>query len=341
MMTAMTYRNLGSAGLKVSALCLGTMTFGDAEGLFKPINGVPQDLATQMVQTALAAGINYFDTADVYSAGGSERILGQALRDLGTRRSDVVIATKFVGQMGPGPNDRSASRGHMMDAVRASLDRLQLDYIDHYQVHQLDPLTPVEETLRGLDDLVSCGLVRYAGVSNWAAWQLVKASRICAERGWARIETTQAYYSIVGRDVEDEIVPALLDQHMGMTVWSPLAGGFLSGKFSSMEDDAGRWSKIRFPPVDGPRGFAVLDVMREVARRHDTGVAQIALAWLLARPAVCSVLIGAKSIAQLEQNIAAVGVKLSPADMEELDAVSAPAARYPGWMQRMQRGNAI
>jgi aryl-alcohol dehydrogenase-like predicted oxidoreductase len=221
----MRYNQLGRTGLFVSEICLGTMTFGAAAGRFSAVAGVTQDDADEMVRRSLAAGVNFIDTADVYSMGESERMLGQALRNLAVERNEVVIATKVFGSMGPGPNQRGASRGHIMDGVERSLERLQLDHIDLYQIHADDSVTPIDETLRALDDLVARGLVRYAGVSNWQAWKMAKALGISERQGWARFETVQAYYSIAGRDLERDIVPFLESEQVGLIVWSPRAGG--------------------------------------------------------------------------------------------------------------------
>jgi len=332
----MRYRQLGRTGLFVSEICLGTMTFAGKGDMWGAIGSVEQKGATGMVERALACGINFFDTADVYSMGDSERMLGQALKDLGTRRSDVVIATKVYGEMGKGPNDRGASRGHIMDGVKASLERLGLDYIDLYQIHANDAVTPVEETLRALDDLVSQGLVRYIGCSNWGAWKMMKAQAISDQRGWARFETVQAYYSIAGRDLEREIVPMMADQQMGLMVWSPLAGGLLSGKFGPDDDKGGEEGARRglfdFPPVNRDRAWACVAAMREVAEARGVSVARVALAYVLAKPFVTSVIIGAKRLEQLDDNIAAADLQLTPEEMAKLDEVSALPPEYPGWM---------
>ncbi len=256
----MRYNQLGRTGLFVSELCLGTMTFGDnASGIYKAISGIGQEGVDAIVRRSLDAGINFIDTADVYSAGRSEELLGQSLKNLGVRRSDVVLATKFHGAMGEGPNDRGGSRGHIMDAVEQSLRRLQTDHIDLYQVHGFDIVTPPEETLRALDDLVSRGLVRYVGCSNWSAWRLAKALGISERRGYARYETIQSYYTIAGRDLEREIVPLLMEEKVGLMVWSPLAGGLLSGKFGPNEKspEGARRSQFDFPPVDLDRAWPV------------------------------------------------------------------------------------
>lgn len=332
----MKFKQLGRTGLYVSEICLGTMTFGGNEeaGIWKAIGSLPQAEVDAIMGKALAAGVNFFDTADVYSFGASEERLGQSLKNLGVKRSDVVLATKVYGQMGPGANDRGASRGHIMDSVKASLDRLQTDHIDLYQIHGNDPVTPIEETLRALDDLVSQGLVRYVGVSNWAAWKIAKALGLSEAKGYARFETLQAYYTIAGRDLERDLVPMLTSEQLGLMVWSPLAGGLLSGKFGpgSNNPENARRTSFDFPPVNLDRAWACVEVMREVAQAHGASVARVALAWLLAKPHVMSVIIGAKTVEQLDDNLAAVDLQLTAEDMQRLDEVSELPPEYPGWM---------
>jgi aryl-alcohol dehydrogenase-like predicted oxidoreductase len=341
----MRYNQLGNTGLFVSELCLGTMTFGEAGGggIWGAIADGGQDVADKIVERSLAAGINFIDTADVYSAGVSETILGQALQNLEVPRKDVVIATKFFGAMGEKPNDRGASRGHIMDSVEASLERLQVDHIDLYQIHATDLITPIDETLRALDDLVSSDMVRYIGVSNWQAWRIEKALGVSERRGFARFETVQAYYSIAGRDLEREIVPMMAEEKLGLMVWSPLAGGLLSGKYGpgAPGNGEGRRANFDFPPVNKDRAWACVAAMREVAARHDASVAEVALAWILAKPFVTSIIIGAKRIEQLEQNLAAVKLRLDAEDMAKLDEVSALDAEYPSWMVPRQNANRV
>jgi aryl-alcohol dehydrogenase-like predicted oxidoreductase len=330
----MEYRTLGNTGLLVSHLCLGTMTFHGGEGFWKTIGTVDQAGADQLVKASLDAGINFFDTANVYSEGESEKALGQALRNLNIARKDVVIATKVFGRVGPGRNDVGASRGHIMDAVEASLRRLQTGHIDLYQIHGNDSVTPVEETLRALDDLVRQGKVRYIGCSNWQAWKLAKALGISEFKSLARFETLQAYYSIAGRDIEREIVPLLEAEKTGLLVWSPLAGGLLSGKFSreNQKPAGSRRSDFDFPIVDKERTWKILDVMAPIAQAHGCSAARVSLAWLLSKPIVTSVIIGAKRIDQLEDNLAAIDLQLTPDEMKQLDDVSALSSEYPGWM---------
>jgi aryl-alcohol dehydrogenase-like predicted oxidoreductase len=339
----MKYHTLGPTGLFVSEICLGTMTFAPGEGIWKSISGVEQNLADQLLKRSFDAGVNFVDTADVYTNGESEKTLAQAISNVGIARKDVVIATKAFGRTGPGRNDVGASRGHIMDAVDASLKRLRTDYIDLYQIHAADSVTPVEETLRALDNLVSQGKVRYIGCSNWYAWQLMKALGISEAKNLAKMDTLQAYYSIAGRDLEREIVPLLKDQGTGLLVWSPLAGGLLSGKFSreNQKPEESRRSSFDFPIVDKERTWRILDVLRPIAQAHNTGVATIALAWVLAKPFVTSVIIGAKRADQLDQNLAAVDVQLTPEEMKQLDEVSSLPPEYPGWMVPFQNANRL
>ena len=340
----MRYNQMGNTGLFVSELCLGTMTFGESGGegsTWSKIAGLDQTSVDAIVKASVDAGINFIDTADVYSNGVSEQMLGQAVRNLGLKRTDLVIATKAYGGMGtnPGPNDKGASRGHIMDAVDGSLKRLGMEYIDLYQIHANDDVTPIDETLRALDDLVTAGKVRYTGVSNWSAWKIAKALQRSEQHGWARFETLQAYYSIAGRDLERDIVPMLQAEKMGLMVWSPLAGGFLSGKYDRNSDaQDGRRAAFDFPPVNKERGFDIVDAMRPMAEAHGSTVAQVALAWLLHQPAVTTVIIGAKRMEQLEDNLKSVSVRLTADDLAALDKASALTPEYPGWMLAFQGG---
>jgi aryl-alcohol dehydrogenase-like predicted oxidoreductase len=329
---------LGRTGLFVSRLCLGTMTFGGSEGMWGQIGRLQQSDAERLVGQALDAGINFIDTADVYAGGASEQITGQALRNLKVARDQVVVATKVFGETGPGANMRGLSRSHILDGVKASLQRLQLDHIDLYQVHAFDPATPMEETLRALDDLVRHGHVRYIGVSNWAAWQIAKAIGISERLGLARFETLQAYYTVAGRDLEREIIPMLQSEGLGLMVWSPLAGGLLSGKYGREQqgEDGSRRTTFDFPPVNKERAWDVIDVMREIAKARGATVAQIALAWLLYQPQVTSVIVGAKKPDQLADNIGATRVQLLPDDLERIEAASQLPSEYPGWMLERQ-----
>lgn len=334
----MRYNQLGRTGLSVSELCLGTMTFGSTEGRWAAMGQLDQPAADAMVKAAFDAGINFFDTANVYAEGSSEERLGQALRNLGLAREDVVIATKVLGPMGPGINNRGLSRVHIMDQVKASLRRLRIDHIDLYQVHGFDTLTPIEETVRALDDLVRQGHVRYVGVSNWAAWQIMKAHGISAAQGLARFESLQAYYTVAGRDLERELVPMMLSEGVGLMVWSPLAGGLLSGKYSREGAGEGRRASFEFPPVDKERAFGIIDAMRPMAQARGVSVAQIAIAWLLHQRVVTSVIVGARRLEQLQDNIAACDVDLADAELATLDEASRLPAEYPGWMLATQGG---
>ncbi len=335
----MRHHALGRTGLFVSELCLGTMTFGGGtEGIWSKIGALQQAEADALVGQSIDAGINFIDTADVYASGLSEEITGQALRNLKVPRESVVIATKVFGETGPGANARGASRGHIMDGVKASLKRLQLDHIDLYQIHGFDPATPIEETVRALDQLVRHGHVRYVGVSNWAAWQIVKALGIAERLGLSRFESLQAYYTVAGRDLERELVPMLRSEGLGLMVWSPLAGGLLSGKYGrDQQGEAGsRRIAFDFPPVDKDRAYDAIDAMRPIAEAHKVSVAQVALAWLLAQPQVTSVIVGAKRPEQLADNLGATKLTLSADELAKIDAVSKLPPEYPGWMFERQ-----
>jgi len=331
------YNLLGKTGLRVSELCFGTMTFG-GEGMWKAIGELQQADADALLRAALDGGINFIDTANVYANGLSEQITGQALKNLGVARDQVVVATKVHGPMGEGPNNAGASRYHIMDQVRASLKRMQLDHIDLYQIHGVDPLTPIEETLEALDALVRAGDVRYIGVSNWAAWQIAKALGISERKNLASIRSLQAYYTLAGRDLEREIVPMLSEEKVGLMVWSPLAGGFLSGKYTreGAADGGGRRVNFDFPPIEKDRAYDVIDAMRPMAEGRGVSVAQIALAWLLHQPVVTSVIVGAKRVDQLTDNLGAVDVRLTAEELATLDKVSALPEEYPGWMIERQ-----
>jgi aryl-alcohol dehydrogenase-like predicted oxidoreductase len=331
----MRYRKFGNTGLFVSELCLGTMTFGGVGQMWSQIGRLQQDEATGLVGRALDAGINFIDTADVYSEGSSEIMLGQALRDLKVPRENVVIATKVFNVVGTkGVNSRGASRYHIMNGVQASLKRMQIEHIDLYQIHGFDPATPIEETLLALDALVRKGDVRYVGVSNWAAWQIMKALGISQRLDLARVESVQSYYTIAGRDLEREVIPMLDSENLGLLVWSPLAGGLLSGKYGrdGASEAGSRRTTFDFPPVNVERAYDCVDVMREIATRKNVSVAQIAIAWLLHQKAVTSVIIGAKRLDQLDDNIAATAIELNAEELAALDRVSALPAEYPGWM---------
>ena len=335
----MRYQKLGNTGLFVSELCLGTMTFGGEGGMWGKIGQLDQAQADKLVGSALDAGINFIDTANVYSEGRSEQITGQALKNLKVPRENVVVATKVFGETGTaGVNSRGSSRYHIIGSVKESLRRLQLDHIDLYQLHGFDPATPMEEMLYALDNLVQHGHVRYIGVSNWAAWQIAKALGISERLGLARFASLQAYYTLAGRDLERELVPMMQSEGLGLMVWSPLAGGLLSGKYSrdGKGEEGSRRLAFDFPPVNKDRAFDCIDVMRVIAEAKGVSVAQIALAWLLHQPVVSSVIIGAKRPDQLEDNIAATHIRLTEEELRQLDAVSALPREYPGWMLERQ-----
>lgn len=331
----MRYKTLGNTGLFVSELCLGTMTFG-GQGYWANIGNLQQREAEALIGRAFEHGINFIDTADIYSDGASEEMVGQSLKNLGIRREEVVIATKVFGAAGAGPNDSGNSRGHILDSVKGSLRRLQVDHIDLYQLHGFDTVTPIEESLSALDTLVRQGLVRYVGVSNWAAWQMARALGISERLGLARIVSTQNYYTLAGRDVEREIVPLAKADKLGLLVWSPLAGGLLSGKFgrSKEAEDGSRRKTFDFPPVNRERSYDVIEVMEAVANARGATVAQIALAWLLHQPQVASVIIGAKRVEQLDSNALATEITLSAEELAQLNAVSELPKEYPAWFFR-------
>lgn len=329
----MRYRPFAKTGLYVSELCLGAMTFG-GKGFWQVVGKLGPAEAEALVGASLDAGVNFIDTADVYSEGQSEELVGQALLALKRPRDQIVVATKVRGRAGPGINQVGLSRGHILSSIDQSLRRLKLDYVDLYQIHGLDRDTPIEETVRALDDVVRAGKVRYVGYCNLSAWFTMKALA-CADSGrFARFVSAQMYYSIAGRDIEREVVPLAEDQGLAILPWSPLAGGLLSGKFDADKKgpDGSRRTSFDFPPVDADRLPKVLAALRSVSLATDLSVARIALAWILTRPFVTSVIIGAKNLDQLKDNLAATEVVLSPEHVAELDAASALPPEYPGWM---------
>ncbi|HEV7556366.1 MAG TPA: aldo/keto reductase [Kofleriaceae bacterium] len=330
----MKLKPLGRSGLYVSELCLGTMTFGGA-GFWKAIGELGQTEVDKIVGTALDAGINFIDTANVYSEGQSESLVGTALANLKRRRDSYVVATKVRGRMGPGVNQLGLSRFHIMTSIDESLRRLQLDHVDLYQIHGVDPTTPLDETLRALDDLVRAGKVRYIGLSNLPAWMQMKALALQDHHGWARFVSAQMYYSIAGRDIEREVVPLAVDQGLGIMPWSPLAGGLLTGKFdleANAKVEGARRSDFDFPPVDRTRAASCVKAMRTIADKRGASVARVGLAWLLAQPHVTSVIIGAKNDKQLADNLAATELTLTAEELASLDVASALPMEYPGWM---------
>ena len=333
----MKYNQFGNIGVLVSEMCLGTMTFGGS-GYWKAMGELQQDAVNDIIKTAVDNGVNFIDTANVYSFGQSETLLGRALKTLGLSRHELIIATKVRGRMGEGKNQVGLGRLQIMQQIEESLKRLQTDHVDLYQIHGLDPITPLEETMRGLEDVVRSGKVRYIGCSNLAAWQVMKANGIAKKNGWTKFVSTQNYYSIAGRDLENEIVPMVRDQQMGILPWSPLAGGFLSGKYTRTNKpaDESRRLNFDFPPINQERAYDIIDAMEPIANDHGVSVARIALAWLLAKPAVTSVIIGAKNTHQLMDNINAVDLILTTGQLAELDRVSATPKPYPQWMIERQ-----
>ncbi|SFH15036.1 aldo/keto reductase [Sulfitobacter dubius] len=335
----MKYKQLGHSGLYVSELTLGTMTFDNEDGSYADLVGATgQELATRMVDLAIEAGVNIFDTANVYSSGVSEEMLGVAL---GARRQDTLIATKLYNTMSTGPNDLGTSRLAIMREVEGSLKRLGTDYIDLHQVHNFDITTPLEETLRALDDLVRQGKVRYIGLSNFAGWQIAKADGVARLLGTERFVSAQSYYSLVGRELEREILPAVRDLGLGTFIWSPLASGFLSGKYTREAEGSGRRATFDFPPVAKEQGFDIVETLAQIAEEKDASVAQIALAWLLHKPGVTSVIVGARKEAQLVDNLKAADISLSDAEMAQLDDVSALKPEYPGYLPVWRRGDTL
>jgi aryl-alcohol dehydrogenase-like predicted oxidoreductase len=336
----MRYNRLGNSGLIVSELCLGAMTFGTKPGRFGTIGGLDQDASTALVKQAFDAGVNFIDTANVYTVGQSEEFVGGAIKALGLARSEVILATKATGGMGTGKMESGFSKKHLLDQIDASLSRLSLDYVDLYQIHAWDPHTPMEEALRALEDIVRSGRARYVGVSNWAAWQIMKALGIQERRGWDKFVSLQAYYTVAGRDLERELGPLMKSEGVGLMVWSPLAGGLLSGKYSfnaqGEVEGEGRRAAFDFPVVDKARAMKLVEAMRPLAEAKDVSVAGIALAWLLHQEVVSTVIVGAKRADQLEQNLAASDIALSADELASLADLSALPREYPGWMFDMQ-----
>jgi len=336
----MRYNRLGHSGLIVSELCLGAMTFGTRPGRFGTIGGLDQEASTALVKQAFDAGVNFIDTANVYTEGQSEEFVGGAMRALGLPRSQAIVATKATGGMGPGKMDSGFSKKHLLDQIDASLARLQLDYVDLYQIHAWDPLTPMEEALRALEDIVRSGRARYIGVSNWAGWQIAKALGIQERRGWDTFASLQAYYTVAGRDLERDLAPLLKSEGVGLMVWSPLAGGLLSGKYKLGADGEiegeGRRAGFDFPVVDKARAMALVEAMRPMANAKGVSVAGIALAWLLHQEVVSTVIVGAKRAEQLSENLAASEIELTAGELTSLADLSALPREYPGWMFDMQ-----
>ena len=330
----MQYTRLGNTGLIISRMAFGAMTFGSAKGtIFEGISKVDQKLANDLVAKAIDTGINHFNTADVYTGGQSEEFLGKAL---GARRKDVVISTKVGFRSAEALLHQGLSRHHILSAAEGSLRRLNTDYIDVYLVHRLDPHTPVEETAAALDTLVESGKVRYIGFSNWNAWIAAKTLGLQREEGWARFKAAELYYSLVGRDLEHELAPFVQDAGIGVFVWSPLAGGFLSGKYTreNPKGDGGRLNAFDMLPYDKEKGYQIVDRLRSIAMAHNATPAQVALAWVLSKPFVSSVLLGANKFSQLEDNLGAADLRIAGEDLLSLDEMSAPVPVYPNYFSQ-------
>jgi aryl-alcohol dehydrogenase-like predicted oxidoreductase len=329
----MKYRQLGKTGVLVSELCFGTMTFG-GKGYWKAIGQLPEDEATQLVKTAIERGINFFDTANAYSEGLAETLLGKAIKNIGINRQSVFIATKVRLRMGEGANQVGLSKLHILDSVDESLQRLGVSHIDMLYIHSVDPVTPIEETMRALEDVVRLGKVRYLGVSNHPAWMVMKANSLASHMGWSKFVASQNFYSIASRDIEREIVPMALSENISIMPWSPLAGGFLSGKFKRDIKTAGnnRRDEFDFPPINKEKAFDIVDVMTKIGDRYKVSPARVALAWTKDKPGVTSVIIGAKTHDQLLDNIASTELELTGDELKELDTISALTPEYPAWM---------
>jgi aryl-alcohol dehydrogenase-like predicted oxidoreductase len=333
----MKYNFLGNTGIAVSEICFGTMTFGGGSGIWQNIGKTQQTEVNSLMKTVVDAGINFIDTANVYSFGESETLLGQSIKSLGLNRNELVIATKVRGRMSEGINNVGLSRFHIFQSVDESLQRLQLDHIDILYVHGVDPKTPVEETVRALNDIVLTGKVRYIAVCNWPAWMVMKAIGIADKHGWNKFVGLQYFFSLSGRDIEREILPLAADQNLAVMPWSPLAGGFLSGKYTRDNEKIGaRRDAFDFPPVNKEKGYNIIDVISEMGKKHNASTAQVALAWVRLQKGITSTIIGAKNIDQLHDNIKSTEVELSAEDLQKIDEVSALPKEYPGWMVERQ-----
>lgn len=339
----MKYNLLGNTGVVVSELCFGTMTFGGKGGIWQNIGSTQQQEVNELMKTAVDSGINFIDTANVYSYGESERLLGQSIRDTGISRNELVIATKVRGRMGEGKNYVGLSRFHIFQSVDESLQRLQLDHVDVLYVHGVDPLTPVEEIVRALNDVVLTGKVRYVAVCNWPAWMVMKAIGIAEKHGWNKFIGLQYYFSLTSRDIEREILPLAKDQNLAVMPWSPLAGGLLSGKFTRNNEKAGdsRRDIFDFPPVNREKAYDIIDVLIEVGKQYGVSAAQIALAWVRLQSGITSTIIGAKNVDQLKDNVSSTNVVLSDEDLTKINEVSALPKEYPGWMVERQSADRI
>ncbi|MDG1278542.1 MAG: aldo/keto reductase [Algoriphagus sp.] len=334
----MKYNLVGKTGLMVSELCFGTMTFGGQNaGIWEKIGKLQQKEVNEMLSAVIESGINFIDTANAYSFGQSEQLLGQGLIDLKVNRDEIIIATKVLARMNEKPNSTGLSRYHIFNSVEASLKRMQLDYMDILYVHGVDPSTSLEETVRSLNDIVESGKVRYIAICNWPAWMVAKAQAIAHYRGYHKFIGLQYYYAAVSRDIEHELVPMAADHDLAIFPWSPLAGGFLTGKFTREGADAdSRRANFDFPPIDKEKAYDLVDVMGEIAKAHSASIAQIALAWVRQQKGVTSTIIGAKSLDQLHANIASTEIQLTASDFAKIDEVSPLPMQYPGWMVERQ-----
>jgi aryl-alcohol dehydrogenase-like predicted oxidoreductase len=334
----MKYNLLGNTGLLVSEICFGTMTFGGSNGgIWTNIGKVQQDEVNSLMQTVVDSGINFIDTANIYSFGESEQLLGQSIIDLKLNRHDLVIATKVRGRMGEGMNNVGLTRSNIFQSVDASLKRMQLDFMDILYVHGTDLLTPIEETMRALNDIVLTGKVRYIAVCNWPAWMVMKAQGIADKYGWNKFVGMQYYYSLASRDIEREVLPLSIDQNLAVMPWSPLAGGFLSGKYTRNDEKIGsRRDNFDFPPINKNKTYDIIDVIAEIGKQHNATPAEIALAWVRLQKGITSTIIGAKNIEQLRDNIKSVDITLSADDLKKIDEVSALTKEYPQWMVERQ-----
>jgi aryl-alcohol dehydrogenase-like predicted oxidoreductase len=336
----MKYNYVGETGLMVSELCLGAMTFGGQNaGIWDTIGKLQQQEVNDLIKTSLDAGINFIDTANIYSFGQSEMLLGQSLKDLGIPRDQVVIATKVLGRMDEGPNSIGLSRYHVFNSVDASLKRLQTDHIDILYVHGVDPKTSIENIVHTLNDIVNTGKVRYIAICNWPAWMVAQAQTIAEHNNWQKFIGLQYYYSAVSRDIEHELIPMAQHHKLSVFPWSPLAGGFLTGKFSREQSSSGsRRDSFDFPPINKEKAYDLVDVLKDIASQHKASTSQVALAWVRHQPGVTSTIIGAKTIQQLTDNIQSTQVQLSAEDLKRIDEVSPLPLQYPGWMVKTQSG---
>jgi aryl-alcohol dehydrogenase-like predicted oxidoreductase len=336
----MKYNFLGNTGLVVSEICFGTMTFGGT-GYWEAIGKVQQKGINDLMKVVVDSGINFIDTANVYSFGDSEKLLGQSIKDLGFNRYDLVIATKVRGVMGEGKNNLGLSRAHIFQSVDESLQRLQLDHLDILYVHGVDHKTPIEETMRALNDIVLTGKVRYIAVCNWPAWMVMKALGIADKNGWNKFVGMQYFYSLAGRDIEREVLPLSIDQNLAVMPWSPLAGGFLSGKYTRDNEKVkgSRRDSFDFPPINKEKTYDIIDVIIKIGKHHNASAAAIALAWVRQQPGITSTIIGAKTVEQLNDNIKSTEIVLSDDDLKKINEVSALSKEYPGWMIERQAAN--